>query len=385
MSLPFPSDLSFDALVPYGWGPRAEALYRVHPAVIQAAGASCRSLPVPDGGLAGVDGRAAADASEVWPGQARRDSAVLGPGRVVRVERGGCFVVGGSGRERLSTAPGPVAVGDWVVLEAGRILDVLPRWAALERVDPAGGVVQVLAANVDTVVVTIPADRPSASRAERELTLAWESGARPVVALTKVDLAAPDSAADLRDRLRGVEVLEVSARTGVGLEAVATLLRGQTSVLLGPSGAGKSSLVNALAGEELQATGAVRAGDARGRHTTTSRHLLALGGGAVVIDTPGLRSLALASANHIDSAFPDVEALAVTCRFRDCRHDREPGCALRAAVLSGELPQARLDSYRKLAREAAIEARRTDPFARLEERRRAKQRSRAARRNRDER
>lgn len=385
MSVPFPFDLSFDALVPYGWGPRVEALYRVHPAVTQAAGSSPPGLLVADGGIAGVDGRAAASGSEVSPGQLRRNPRVLGPGRVVRVERGGCFVVDGSGRERLSSAPAPVAVGDWVVLEGGRILDVLARWTALERVDPAGGTVQVLAANIDIVLVTVPADRPSASRAERELTVAWESGARPFVALTKVDLAVAGIAADLRDRLRGVDVLEVSARTGAGLEAVTTLLRGQTSVLLGPSGAGKSSLVNALAGDERQATGAVRAGDARGRHTTSSRQLLALGGGAVVIDTPGLRSLAIASAIHIDSAFPDVEALAAMCRFRDCRHDREPGCALRSAVLAQELPQARLDSYRKLAREAAIEARRTEPPARLEQRRRAKQRSRAARRSRDDR
>lgn len=237
-------------------------------------------------------------------------------------------MVGGNGRERLSSVSEPVAVGDWVVLEGDRILEVPPRWSALERLDPVGGTVQVLAADVDTVIVTVPADRPNPSRAERELAIALESGARPVVALPKVDLAAPGVGADVRARLSGVDLVEVSARTGAGLAAVATLLRAQTSVLLGPSGTGKSRLVNALAGQELQASGAVRAGDARGRHTTTSRQLLALGDGTVVIDTPGLRSLALASADRLNAAFPDVEALAATgasVERKELAHETEPG------------------------------------------------------------
>ena len=311
----------------------------------------------------------------------RSEEPDVRPARVSRVERGGCLVVDGRGPERPVRSSEQLAVGDWAIVDDDRALGVLPRWSSLGRLDPAGGSLQVLAADVDLVVVTVPADRINPARVERELTVAWESGARPLVALTKADLAGADAAAELGERLSVLEVVAVSARTGAGVDRLGALLAGSTSVLLGPSGAGKSSLVNALAGAELRVTGEVRAGDGRGRHTTTSRQLLALPGGVVVIDTPGLRSLGLASAERIGEVFGDVEQLAAGCRFADCAHDREPGCAVTAAVSAGELPAARLTSYRKLAREAAAEALRSDPLARREARRAWKQQTMQARRH----
>ena len=260
--------------------------------------------------------------------------------------------------------PSPFAVGDWVVATSDRLEAVLARWSSLERQDPDSGKAQVLATNVDLVLVTVPADRPNAARTERELTLAWDSGARPVVVLTKTDLGDEGLAGELASRLVGADLVATSAETGAGVDQLATLLApGRTAVLLGPSGAGKSTLTNALVGEHRQATAAVRAEDRRGRHTTSSRQLFALDGGGVIIDTPGLRSLGLMSAEGIGEVFPDVDEYASDCRFRDCQHRDEPGCAVTAAVAGGKLAAERLASYRKLAREAAAEQRRVDPLA----------------------
>jgi ribosome biogenesis GTPase len=306
------------------------------------------------------------------------DDRTLQPGRVVRVERASCVVVGVDGVERLAHAPVLPAVGDWVALHVEDnpgsdptlvVREVLPRWSALTRLDPGGATVQVLAANLDLVLVTVPGDRLRAARVERELAVAWDSGAQPLVVLTKADLASPDAVAALEARLVGVDVVVTSAATGLGVERVREALQpNRTAVLLGPSGAGKSTLANALLGSDLLATGAVRASDQRGRHITTSRQLVALPTGGVLIDTPGVRSLGLAGDGEgLELVFSDIEELAAACRFGDCRHDTEPGCAVTAAVEAGELDRDRFASYRKLQRELAAEDRRSDPVLRKAE------------------
>ena len=319
------SDLSQGALLPFGWSERVLALFNALP-----------------------DSR-------------------LDPARVVRVERSNCVAVFADGTERLLHAAVLPAVGDWVAVRDDVVRDVLPRWSTLARTDPAGGV-QVLAANVDLVVITAPADRLSPARVERELAVAWDSGAQPVVALTKIDLGDDDVAGNLQNRLVGVEVIPTSVVTGHGVAELAERLRPhRTAVLLGPSGAGKSTLANALLGADVLATGEVRAADQRGRHTTTSRQLVAVPGGGVLIDTPGLRSLGLAGDVPIEHAFPEIDELARACRFSDCRHEVEPDCAVLAAVEDGALDADRLASFRKLKREVAADARRSDPLLRKAE------------------
>jgi ribosome biogenesis GTPase len=321
----------------------------------------------------GWDDRVAARYAAVTAGADSR------PGRVVRVERSAVVVATAAGDEP-ARAPDLPVTGDWVAVDGGpgavTVVARVERWSELSRLDPQGGRVQVLAANVDVVVVVAPADRLSVNRVERELAAAWESGATPVVALTKADLLAPASAEidGLRDRLFGVDVIVTSAVNGTGVDTVAALLQpGRTAVLIGPSGAGKSSLTNALLGDDRVATAEVRAGDHRGRHTTTSRELHVVPSGGVIIDTPGLRSLGLTGGSAgIDAVFADIDELAAGCRFRDCRHDGEPGCAVAAAVGGGTLAAERLASYRKLEREAAFESRRSDARARQEETRRWK-------------
>lgn len=294
------------------------------------------------------------------------------PGRVARVDRGSCLVVtaggvvrsspfGGASRQAgLSELP---ATGDWVAVvepdqEDPAVVAVLPRWSAISRKDADERVTaeQVLAANVDVVAVVCGLDRPvGQNRIERMLAVAWESGASPVVVLTKTDLA-PDVAAAVTEAeaaAGAVPVLATSTTSGAGMEELRSLLRPcRTLALLGPSGAGKSSIVNRLVGADLQSTGTVRDADARGRHTTTSRQLVPVPGGGVLLDTPGLRSLPLWDAEAgVAAAFDDVEALAEHCRFRDCVHEGEPGCAVRAAVADGALDARRLDSFAKLRRE----------------------------------
>lgn len=315
-------------------------------------------------------------------------SASLEPGhaagRVSRVDRGACDVLTGDGELRLpwnsrlarAASQDPVAMpctGDWVMFDTSvravpLIRGVLPRRTSIVRagVRPGDSRGQVLAANVDVVHIVEPAvPEPDPGRIERLLALAWESGARPVVVVTKADLAEVDL-----DRIAsaapGAEVRAVSSSTGEGLDA----LRpgpGETAVLLGRSGAGKSTLVNALAGGELMVTGEVREADGRGRHTTVHRELLLLPGGGMLIDTPGLRGIGLHDADEgLSLAFSDVEELAEGCRFSDCVHQDEPGCAVLAAVAAGELPERRLASWRKLRREAAWAASRTDARLRAE-------------------
>ena len=302
--------------------------------------------------------------------------------RVVRVERSGSVAVFADGSDRFLQAAVLPAVGDWIAVRGVHVHAVLPRWSELARADPDGPVVQVLAANIDVVLITAPADRLSPARIERELTLAWDSGALPLVVLTKCDLTDESVEMSLAERLVGVDVVATSVVNGRGVPEIRERLRpARTAVLLGPSGAGKSTLANALIGANVVATGEVRHRDHRGRHTTTSRQLVTVPGGGVLIDTPGLRSLGLAGDAPVERAFPEIETLATGCRFSDCRHDAEPGCAVVAAAASGELDNGRLVSFRKLQREAAAEARRSDPLLRRAELSVWKARTRSARLN----
>jgi ribosome biogenesis GTPase len=280
------------------------------------------------------------------------------PGRVARVDLGLVTVL--SDGETVRVAPGaePVATGDWVLVAGDRVVAVLPRRSSFVRGDPMEGSArgpQVVAANVDVVlVVQSLTNGPNVRRLERELVLAFESGARPVVVLTKADLvdrAHIDTAtADARRAAPDVDVIVSSSITGVGVDAVRALAEGnRTIALIGASGVGKSTLVNRLVGTDVQATGDVRASDQRGRHTTTARELVVLPGGGVLIDTPGLRAVSLWDADTgMERTFADIEALAEQCRFRDCSHTSEPGCAVRAAIERGELEAARYEHYLRL-------------------------------------
>jgi len=282
------------------------------------------------------------------------------PGRVVRQDRGWVQVARADGveaaRTRADRVGTPVA-GDWVVVVDDEVAAVLERRSALRRADPVGEGEQVLAANLDRVLVVAGLDRPvKAGRIQRAIAQAWDAGAEPTIVLTKADLVddVGASAAEVAAEHPGTDVVAVSSRTGLGVDGLGRSLGAETVVLLGESGAGKSSLLNALAGEEVAVTGDVRETDAKGRHTTTRRELHLLPRGGIVVDTPGIRAIGLyADPDAIDAAFPDVEELAADCRFGDCTHDHEPGCAVLAAVEAGTLPAARLAAYRELHAEAA--------------------------------
>jgi ribosome biogenesis GTPase len=308
------------------------------------------------------------------------------PARVVAVDRGSWLVaapgrpetravVAGRARYRADDAAALPVVGDWVTLAGlgegdgtARITAVLPRLTWFARLDPNGAGEQVLAANLDTiwVVASLEAE-PSLRRIERILAMAWEGGAQPVVVLNKADLH-PDLrgvTGAVEAVAPGVPVVAVSARTGQGLDALGDWLGpGRTLALIGPSGVGKSSLANRLLGTERQVTAATR-GDGRGRHTTTRRELVRLPGGALLIDTPGLRTVLLGLAGDgLERVFAEVDELAAGCRFADCAHAGEPGCAVAAAVADGSLDPERLDAWHKLARERAWLQARDDPLAR---------------------
>lgn len=294
------------------------------------------------------------------------------PARVTAVHRAACDVAtaGGPRRVPVDRSTGEPATGDWCAVADDRLVRLLPRRTSLVRSSVSGrSHAQVLAANVDTVVVVVALDdRPALGRVERFLALAWESGARPLLALSKADLVADPGPAlgDVATAAPGVDVVAVSAGTGAGLDDLRAALAG-TVVLIGSSGAGKSTLANALLGEHRFATGDVRAVDGKGRHTTVHRELAVLGGGLCLVDTPGLRSVGVAGGEEgVDRVFGDLEEVAVDCRFADCGHRSEPGCAVLAAVDAGLLSARRLESYRTLLREQERFAARTDARLRSE-------------------
>ncbi|MFJ3860217.1 ribosome small subunit-dependent GTPase A [Streptomyces sp. NPDC090085] len=312
----------------------------------------------------------------------------LVPGRVVRVDRGQCDVMTADGVVRADTAfvtpHDPLRVictGDWAAVEtAGSpryVKAYLPRRTAFVRsTSSQRSEGQILAANVDHAIIAVSlAVELDLGRIERFLALAWESGAQPLVVLTKADLV-PDPVTlgylvqDVEATAPGVQVLTVSSLTGEGTDVLSAVVSGGTSVLLGISGAGKSTLANTLLGADVMEVQEAREVDGKGRHTTTTRNLLALPGGGVLIDTPGLRGVGLWDAESgVGQVFSEIEEYAERCRFHDCAHVAEPGCAVLAAVDAGELPERRLESYRKLLRENQRIVAKTDARLRSEIRR----------------
>jgi len=336
----------------------------------------------------------------------RITDAGMVPARVIAVHRD-AFVVWTADGERSAELSGRMrhragdeaerpAVGDWVGVRlspgdgASLLQEVLPRRTHLARKVPGPlTAVQVVAANVDVVVIVAGLDGDyNPRRLERALVLAWDGGAQPVIVLNKSDLLGPDElAATVRateDVAPGVSILAVSAATGHGLDGFERgLARGRTAALIGSSGVGKSTLVNRLLGAERQRTNVVRTHDSRGRHTTTHRELLRLPSGALLVDTPGLRELQLwAAPDALEGTFADVDALAAACRFADCAHAGEPGCAVTAAAADGTLGPARLESYRKLQRELRHLALRQDERGQREQKQRWKAIHKAARHHR---
>jgi len=314
------------------------------------------------------------------------------PARVVAVHRE-TSIVRDRGGDRPATVSGSFrfaalanadypTVGDWVALDANDVIGaILPRRTAFRRMASDASRrgtglddEQIMAANIDVALLVAGLDNDfNLRRIERYLAVAWSSAISPVVVLNKSDLAD-----DVDGRLvavdaiaPGVATVPISAWTGAGLDDLRAHLRpGMTAAILGSSGVGKSTLVNVLLGEDRQATASVRESDSRGRHTTTHRELFELPGGAFLVDTPGIRALEVLGADEgVETAFDDVVDIATTCRFNDCRHQGEPGCAVRAALADGRLTEERLASHRKLERELARAARETDPRARAEHRR----------------
>jgi ribosome biogenesis GTPase len=324
------------------------------------------------------------------------------PARVVQEHRGryqvycetGEYSAEVSGKFRhLATSPRSFpAVGDWVALALASPSDsaaspnphaiihaVLPRQSEFVR-KAAGSKTeeQVIAANVDTVFLMTGLDHDfNLRRVERYLMLTWDSGARPVIVLNKADLCPDlgDRLAELEEVAFGVPIVTISALHGEGINALSPYLQpGHTVALLGSSGVGKSTLTNELLTQAAQATQAVRAADSRGRHTTTGRSLWLLPAGALLLDTPGMRELQpWATEDSLSQTFEDIEALATQCRFRDCRHEQEPGCTVQGAIASGALDPKRLASYQKLQGELAYLERRQDQQAQLAEKQRWKQ------------
>ncbi|MGB7415323.1 MAG: ribosome small subunit-dependent GTPase A [Thermosynechococcaceae cyanobacterium] len=283
--------------------------------------------------------------------------------------------VSGKLRHQAISSEDLPCVGDWVAMHpeepSAIIHNVLPRRTRLAR--KAAGAktdIQLIATNIDSIFLLCGLDHDfNLRRIERYLIMISESGATPVIVLNKVDLCE-----DLEQILLeldaislGVPVIQLSALHNQGLDALASYLQpGKTVALIGSSGVGKSTLTNRLMGQEIQAVQAVRTDDSRGRHTTTTRQLLSLPSGALLIDTPGMRELQLWSASTgISTTFADVEALATQCRFRDCQHQQEPGCAIQAALADGDLDLKRLQSYHKLQKEEAYLNRKQDHTAQL--------------------
>ncbi len=340
--------------------------------------------------------------AEWWEGQNRATDAV--PARIRRVDRGEVEIVEPNGDSRARTSPAdperprpdqaPIT-GDWAVVEPdvmssppsadpqtgatssgldAALTSIAPRRTELRRRDPSVALgAQVLAANIDIVFVVEPLDRPiNQRRIERALVLAHDSRADPVVVLTKADAAIDDDPLPLVQAVAGgVSVFITSAESGAGLDELDRFLDpGSTVTLFGQSGVGKSTLVNHLAGGDLQEIGDVRARDRRGRHTTVTRDLIVLPTGAILVDTPGVRELGLWEAEDgLDRAFPEITELTTQCRFANCGHRDEPGCAVRAGVEDGTVPERRLASWLDLAAELDALTDQQEQHARTLERR----------------
>jgi ribosome biogenesis GTPase len=340
----------------------------------------------------------------LWQGRERPEWL---PARVISQQRGLWRIAGdfaecwaetaGTLRAAAETGGDWPAVGDWVAAEklsgGGRplIQEVLPRRSRFVR-KVAGRRLeeQVIAANVDTAFVVMALDGDfNVRRLERYLAQCFESGAKSIVVLNKADDCGDLAArvAEVESIAAGVPIFSVSARTGDGVNALDTfLMPGQTIVLLGSSGVGKSTLVNHLLQREAQAVQTVRASDSRGRHTTTSRELFALSGGALLIDTPGLRELQLWGVTEgVEQAFSDIEELAAQCKYGNCGHTTEPGCAVQAAIAEGRLDESRLENQRKLEREQEFLRRKVDPEAQKQEKDRVKLIHRGAKQKYDQR
>lgn len=320
--------------------------------------------------------------------QEAKEEPCLVQGEVVKLDRGFPLVrVEGGAEYRCKHATALVknervraVIGDKVELalpegnDKALITAILPRRNRFVRKDPTERAqAQVLAANFEHVLVAQPLAEVNLKRLERELVLAFETGADVAVVLTKADLAESEAQLEsvrctVQDFAgKDVPIIVCTEEDPASVEAVRALVPpGETAILLGRSGVGKSSLVNVLVGHEVQETQAVREGDGRGRHTTVSREIVNIPGAGRLVDMPGVRGLALWDAEEgIEAAFADVEALAAGCKFRDCKHENEPGCAVRAAVESGELAKSRLDSYLQLVRETGEVRRRREEAERI--------------------
>jgi ribosome biogenesis GTPase len=284
------------------------------------------------------------------------------PGRVLQHHGAGLVVALPGGTETIMLTkrldPEPT-VGDWVAVIDNEAIAVLDRRSLLRRRSAHGDKEQQLAANVDTVLLVCGLDRPvKDGRIQRGTTIARDAGARPVVILTKAAIGDADSdpeqaAADVRIAHPGIDVVITSVNEGLGLDELRALIGTDTVTLLGESGAGKSSIVNALLGSEIVPIGSVRKGDSKGRHTTTGRELHLLPSGGVLIDTPGIRAVGLvAEDDAVAETFSDVDEVAEMCRFADCQHDGQPGCAIANALESGELLAGRVEGWRRLREES---------------------------------
>ncbi|MFM8305096.1 MAG: ribosome small subunit-dependent GTPase A [Actinomycetota bacterium] len=323
----------------------------------------------------GPDALAALGWSTRWAERAAGRAPGTEPARVVRHD-GVAVVVAGAhevGVRPLRPGLAPLAVGDWVLVDDESIVTVLERTSLLQRRDPTRGGPQLIAANLDRVGIVCGLDRPvKPGRIQRFVVQVIDSGAVPVVVLTKADLLEPDdvasAAAGVARAAPAVDVIVTSTRTEDGLAVLRRVVADSTVAFVGESGAGKSTLVNALAGRELAATNEVRSGDSKGRHTTTSRELHVLPGHCVLVDTPGLREIGLfTDVETVDTAFDDVARdLDEACRFRDCTHTHEPDCAVLAAIARGDLDAERYAAWQALRAEAEEAEQRSDPAARRE-------------------